>query len=128
MIENSKKDLSKQWRLINETLQRGGKTKKSINELATEENEILTGDENIFNELNNFFTNNSSTMVSKIPTSQKNSKTYILQNITSSVLIIFFFFFKRFSENGIFRKILHSNDEKAVEIETIPNKKNKSGC
>ena len=54
LIEITKKDLSKQWRLMNEILQRGGKTKQLINKLITEKNEILTRHEDISNELNNF--------------------------------------------------------------------------
>ena len=55
MIELNKKNLSKQWQLINQILQRGHRVKKPLTKLITEKNETLTDNEDISNELNNFF-------------------------------------------------------------------------
>ena len=118
MIEKNKKDLSKQWKLINEILQRGGKNKPPLNKLVTEKNEILTDREDISNELNTFFANIGPNMASKIRTLKDNSKTNDLRNIISSSNS-FFFFFEPCSESEIFCEIMHLNDKKATGIENM---------
>ena len=104
MIEKNKKDPSKQWNLINEILQRGGKNKPPLNKLVTEKNKILTDHEDISNELNNFFTNIGPNMASKIRTLKDNFKTNVLHNITSSSNS---FFSEPCSESEIFCEIMH---------------------
>ena len=104
MIEKNKKDLSEQWKLINEILQRGGKNKPPLNKLVTEKNEILTDREDISNELNNFFTNIGPNMASKIRTLKDNSKTNVLRDITSSSNS-FFFFLNRVQKVKFFVKL-----------------------
>ena len=52
-------------------------------------------------------------MALKIPTSQENSKTNILLNITSSIDS---FSFKPCFENEIFGEFMHLNDKKALEL------------
>ena len=55
MIETNKKNISKQWELINLILQRNRKQTPTINKLVTDDDTILTDHKDICNELNNFF-------------------------------------------------------------------------
>ena len=83
MIELNKKNLSKQWQLINQILQRGHRVKKPLTKLITEKNETLTDNEDISNELNNFFSTIGSNMASKIPSVAANVD--MLKTIPSSM-------------------------------------------
>ena len=58
-------------------------------------------------------------MASRIPISEENSKTSILQNIVSSLDS---FFFQPWYENEVFCENMHLNDKKAIGIENIPIK------
>ena len=84
MIEINKKDLSKQWKLINEILQRNRNQEDPINKLVTDNNVILTECKDICNELNDFFVNIGPTMASKITSSETSSEKNILNFISSS--------------------------------------------
>ena len=84
MIEINKKNLSKQWKLINEILQRNRNQKDPINKLVTDSNVILTECKNICNELNDFFVNIGPTMASKITSSGTSSEKNLLNFISSS--------------------------------------------
>ena len=67
MIQLNKNDLSKQWRLINQILERNNKHKASITKLINEKNESLTSNVEISNNLNSYFINIGPKMASKIP-------------------------------------------------------------
>ena len=83
MIEVNKKNLSKQWQLINQILQRGHRAKKPLTKLITEKNETLADNEDISNELNNFFSTIGSNMAFKIPSVAANVD--MLKTISSSM-------------------------------------------
>lgn len=116
MIEMNKKNLSKQWQLINQILQRNYKHKQPINKLINENDEILTNCEDICDELNRYFTNVGPKMASKIPITLCNSDPSI---ITSSVNS---FYCEPCSQTDVFQEIMCLNEKKAVGLENIPIK------
>ena len=65
MIQLNKNDLSKQWRLINQVLERNNKHKASITKIINEKNESLTSNVEICNNLNSYFINIGPKMASK---------------------------------------------------------------
>ena len=67
MIQLNKNDLSKQWRLINQVLERNNKHKASITKIINEKNESLTSNVEICNNLNSYFIDIGRKMASKIP-------------------------------------------------------------
>ena len=67
MIQLNKNNLSKQWQLINQILEKNNKHKASITKLINEKNESLTSNLEICNNLNSYFINIGPKMASKIP-------------------------------------------------------------
>ena len=65
MIQLNKNDLSKQWQLINQILERNNKHKASLAKLINEKNESLTRNVEICNNLNSYFINIGPKMASK---------------------------------------------------------------
>ena len=84
MIETNKKNISKQWELINLILQRNRKQTQTINKLVTNDYTIVTDRKDICNELNNFFVNVGPNLASKISNSGTFSKKDILNCILSN--------------------------------------------
>jgi len=78
MLNTNKKDLSKQWNLINEILQKNYKPKHSFNKLVTDNDKTLINTEDICNELNKFFINIGSKMATTIPTDHSDSVIHAL--------------------------------------------------
>ena len=113
MIQINKKDLSKQWQLINQILHRNNKHKPTIEKLLTENNEFVTNDKEIGNELNSFFTSIGPKMVSKIPNTKPTT------TISSSTKP---FFCEPCTINEVFLKIMQLNEKKSTGILNIPIK------
>ena len=113
MIQLNKNDLSKQWRLINQILERKNKHKASITKLINEKNESLTSNVEISNNLNSYFINIGPKMASKIP------ETETPNTISSSPNS---FFCEPCTEGEVFREMMHLNGKKSVGIENIPIK------
>ena len=102
MIQINKKDLSKQWQLINQVLHRNNKHKPTIEKLLTENNEFVTNDKEIGNELNSFFTSIGPKMASKIPNTKP---TTTISSSTKS------FFCEPCTINEVFLKIMQLNEK-----------------
>ena len=80
MIKTNKKNISKQWELINLILQRNRKQAPTINKLVTDNDTIVTD----CKELNNFFVNVGLNLASKISNSGTFSRKDILNCISSN--------------------------------------------
>ena len=89
MIETNKKNISKQWELINLILQRNRKQTPTLNKLVTDDDTIVTDCKDICNELNNFFVNVGPNLASKISNSEKFSRKDILNCISSNPNLFF---------------------------------------
>ena len=113
MIQLNKNDPPKQWRLINQILERNNKHKASITKLINEKNESLTSNVEICNNLNSYFINISPKMASKIPETE--TPNTILSSPNS-------FFCEPCTEGEVFREMMHLNGKKLVGIENIPIK------
>ena len=113
IIQPNKNDLSKQWKLINQILERNNKQKATITKLINEKNESLINNVEICNELNSYFAEISLRMASKIP------NTKALNTISSSLNS---FFCEPCTESEVFQEIMHLNEKKSAGIENIPIK------
>ena len=78
MIQLNKNDFSKQWRLINQILERNNKHKASITKLINEKKESLTSNVEICNNLNSYFINIRPKMASKIPETEHTKHYFII--------------------------------------------------
>ena len=103
MIQLNKNDLSKQWRLINQILEKNNKHKASITKLIYEKNESLTSNVEICNNLNSYFINIGQKMAFKIP------ETETPNTISSSPNS---FFCEPCTEGEVFREMMHLNEKK----------------
>ena len=65
-IEANKRNISKQWELINLILQHNREQTPTKNKLVTNDDTILTDCKDIYNKLNNFFVNVGPNLASKI--------------------------------------------------------------
>ena len=103
MIQSNKNDLSKQWKLINQILERNNKPKATVTKLINEKNESLINNVKICNELNSYFTEIGPRMASKIP------DTKAMNTISSSLNS---FFCEPCTESEVFQEIMHLNEKK----------------
>ena len=117
MIELNKKNLSKQGQLINQILQRSHRVKKPLTKLITEKNETSTDNEDISNELNNFFSTIGSNMASKKP-----SVAAIVDMLKTIPFSMGSFFCNPCSVHEVYHEIMCLNEKKAAGIENIPIK------
>ena len=113
MIQSNKNDLSKQWNLINQILERNNKQKATVTKLINEKNESLINNVEICNQLNSYFTEIGPRMASKIP------DTKAMNTISSSLNS---FFCEPCAESEVFQEIMHLNEKKSAGIENIPIK------
>ena len=113
MIQSNKNDLSKQWKLINQILERNNKQKATVAKLINEKNEALINNVEICNELNSYFTEIGPRMASIIP------DTKAMNTISSSLNS---FFCEPCTESEVFEEIMHLSEKKSAGIENIPIK------
>ena len=116
MIEMNKKNLSKQWKLINEILQRNRNQKDPINKLVIDNNVILTECKDICNNLNDFFVKIGPTMASKITSAGTSSEKNLLNFISSSPES---FLFEPCTEFEVFRELINLNKKKQLALKTF---------
>ena len=110
----NKKNLSKQWKLIHEILQRNRNQKDPINKLVIHNNVILTECKDICNELNDFFVQpwHQKLLLVELPLKRTFLRLFHhLQNL---------FFFEPCTEFEVFRELVNLNEKKAIGIENIP--------
>ena len=112
MIQLNKNDLSKQWRLINQILEKNNKQKASTTKLINEKNESLISNVGICNNLNSYFINIGPKMASKIP------ETKTPNTISSSPSS---FFCEPCTEGEVFREMMHLNGKNQLESKIFPS-------
>ena len=112
MIQLDKNDLSKQWRLINQILEKNNKHQASTTKLINEKNESLTSNVGICNNLNSYFINIGPKMASKIP------ETETPNTISSSPSS---FFCEPCTEGEVFREMMHLNGKNQLESKIFPS-------
>ena len=118
MVYVNRKNIFKQWEIINETLKRKAITKESEKKLITDDGKILTKSEEICNEFNIFFANIGPKRASKIPKTLTSSKLTDIHSSSNS------FYFEPITPEETYQQILLGllDENKAKGIDNIPAK------